>query len=68
MDLSPDEVRLLRDVFLVSFAQLMQGSTTPEILTDLVCKGALVWHWNGGIPIYEVTDAGREAMKGHGTG
>lgn len=61
MQLSGDEFRLMRDVLVVSYARLM--GPAPEILTDLVRKGAIVWEWNGGIPIYKITDAGREAMR-----
>jgi len=62
MSLSFDERRLLRDFAITGF-QLLMGSTTPEIVTDLTRKGFLVWHWNGGIPIYEVTETGRAALR-----
>lgn len=58
--LSDTEKRLIRDCLLVSYAQLL--GPTPAILTDLVRRGFVEWQWNGGIPIYFVTDAGRKAV------
>ena len=56
------ERALIRDVLLTSYAQLI--SPAPEILTELVRKGFVEWRWNGGVPIYYVTEAGRIAVMG----
>jgi hypothetical protein len=54
------EFALMRDVLLTSFAQLF--GPAPEILTGLVRKGLVEWHWSDGIPLYGLTDAGRQAI------
>lgn len=59
-ELSGDERRLLRDFAITGFQLL--SDATPEIVADLTHKGLLTWHWNGGVPIYEVTEAGRKAI------
>lgn len=51
--------RLLTDCAVCGFALI---GPAPEQLTGLVRQGLLEWRWNGGIPIYEVTKAGRDAL------
>jgi hypothetical protein len=55
------ERALMRDVLLTSYAQLL--GPAPEILTGLVRKGLVEWKWNGGVPIYFVTEAGRSLLS-----
>lgn len=55
------ERALMRDCLLTTYAQLI--GPPPEILTDLVRRRLVEWRWNGGIPIYYVTDLGRAALK-----
>lgn len=62
--LTAGDVRLMRDVALAKFAQLI--GPAPEQLTNLVREGLMVWHWNGGIPIYELTPAGRAHLASSG--
>lgn len=64
MTLTDDECRLLRDFHVTGFALLM-GSSCPDIVRKLTAHDLLKWHWNGGVPIYEVTDAGRAAAGLH---
>jgi hypothetical protein len=58
--LTADQKDLLRAINACGFSQLI--GPAPEILTELVRDGLAQWHWNDGIPIYSLTDAGVHAL------
>lgn len=56
-----DQLALMCDVLFVRYAQLL--GPAPEILTDLVRAGLVVWCWSEGVPIYELTAQGRATVQ-----
>lgn len=61
MPLTDDERRLLRDFQVTGFV-LISEDRRPDIVHKLLAERFLKWHWNGGVPLYEVTEAGRAAL------
>lgn len=56
-----DQRRFMQDVLLTRYAHLI--GSAPEMLTELVRDGFVEWEWNGGVPVYSITDAGRAALR-----
>lgn len=57
---APEELGLLRSIAATKYAPLV--GPAPAILNNLVHDNLLKWSWNGGIPIYELTDDGLRAL------